>query len=112
MFEIWLLFSIVFLGVTAILVNREIRSTSGSKETLFGGTLNAYRYYKYLRNNGRELSVPFRLFLLAHINFLLSVMAFVLAALVRQRSSISEEFLILSPGLLNALCRAAISVSS
>jgi hypothetical protein len=78
--EIYLAFTMVFFGITAILAQREIKARSDFQMILLGGTLNVYRYYRHLRNNHEELTTRFRLFLLAHLNFVLCVIVFVISA--------------------------------
>ena len=77
---IYLLFTIVLFGITAILTHREIRARSDFQMVLFGGTLNVFRYYRHLRNNNERLSANLKLFLFAHLNFLICAIVFVVTA--------------------------------
>jgi hypothetical protein len=83
MIEIYLAFTMVFFGLTAIAAGREINARHDFKMVLFGGTLNVYRYYIHLRANKEKLSTRFKLFLLAHLNFVLCAIVFLITALAR-----------------------------
>ncbi len=80
MIGIYLVFTMAFFGITAILAQREIKARPDFRMVLFAGTLNVYRYYRHLRNNHEKLSARFKLFLLAHLNFLLCAIMFVITA--------------------------------
>ena len=77
---LYLAFGMAFFGITAILAQREIKARGDFRMVLFGGTLNVYRYYRHLRDNHEKLSARFKLFLLAHLNFLLCVVVVVITA--------------------------------
>jgi len=78
MFDIYFALTIAFFGITAILAQREIKARQDFEMISFGGTLNVYRYYRHLRNKHEKLSVRFKLFLLAQLNFIfcLAITAF------------------------------------
>ena len=76
-------FTATFFGITAILAQREIKARQDFKMVLFGGTLNVYRYYRHLRNKHEKLSARFKLFLLAHLNFVICAIVFVIRAFSR-----------------------------
>jgi hypothetical protein len=78
--KIYLAFTVTFFGITAILVQREIKARQDFKILFFGGTLNVFRYYAHLRKNHEALSTRFKLCLLAHFNFLVCVIVFVITA--------------------------------
>ena len=80
MVVLYLAFTMFFFGITAILIHREIKARPDFRMVLFGGTLNVYRYYRHLKNNYQKLSPRFKLFLLAHLNFLLCAALFVITA--------------------------------
>ncbi len=80
---IYLVLTMVFFGVTAIATGREVKARRDFKMTLFGGTYNVYRYYKHLKMNNERFSTRFKLFLLAHLNFVLCIVVFVATALWR-----------------------------
>ena len=77
MIESYVVLTVAFFGITGILAQREIKTRQDFKMVLFGGTLNVYRYYRYLRNKHETPSTRFKLFLLAHLNFALCVTVFV-----------------------------------
>ena len=77
---LYLAFSATFFGITAILVQREVKARQDFKILLFGGTLNLFRYYAHLRKNHERLSTRFKLYLLSHFNFLVCVIVFVITA--------------------------------
>ncbi len=77
MVAIYLAFTATFFGITAILVQREIKARQDFKPLLVGGTLNVFRYYAHLRKNHERLSTRLKLCLLAHFNFLACVILFV-----------------------------------
>jgi len=77
---IYLAFSVAFFGITAILAQREIKARSDFRMVMFGGTLNVYRYCGHLKNKHEKPSAKFKLFLLAHLNFLLCAVVFVISA--------------------------------
>ena len=79
----YLVFTMAFFGITAILAQREIKARLDFQMVLFGGTLNVYRYYRHLRKTHEELSPRFKLFLLAHLNFLFCTIVLVIIALSR-----------------------------
>ena len=81
--EIYLVLSIVYFGITAIYVQREVKARRDFKLVLFGGTLNVFRYYRHLRSNHEKLSTRFKLLLFAHINFLVCIIVFLITALSR-----------------------------
>jgi len=74
---IYLVFTMVFFGMTVIAAEREVRARRDFKMVLFGGTYNVYRYYKHLRTNNERFSMKFKLCLLAHLNFAVCVVVFV-----------------------------------
>ena len=78
--SVYTAFTIAFFGISAILVGREIKARSDFQMVMFGGTLNVYRYYRHLRNKDEELSIRFKLFLLAHLNFVLWAIVFMSTA--------------------------------
>lgn len=80
MIGIYFVFTIIFFGFTAILTQREIKARTDFQMVLFGGTLNVLRYYRYLKNNHEKLSTRFKLFLLAHLNFLLCAIIILITA--------------------------------
>ncbi len=80
---IYFLLTMIFLGITAIIVGREIKARPDFKMAMFGGTLNSYRYYRHLKNKNEKVSPRFKLFLLAHFNFVLCVIAFIVTALMQ-----------------------------
>ena len=66
---IYFVLTMIFFGITAITAGREIKARRDFKMALLGGTYNVYRYYKHLRDNKERFSPSFKLFLLAHLNF-------------------------------------------
>jgi hypothetical protein len=80
---IYLAFTVAFFGITAIFAQREIKARADFRMARFGGTLNAYRHYRHLRNNFEKPSARFKFFLLVHLNFLLCAIVFVIAAFAR-----------------------------
>jgi hypothetical protein len=85
MIEIYIWLTVAFFGITGILAQREINTRQDFKMVFFGGTLNIYRYYRYLRNKHETPSARFKLFLLAHLNFALCVI--VLVVVVAEKAS-------------------------
>jgi hypothetical protein len=77
---IYLVLTMAFFGIAAILTQSEIKDRSDFRMVLFGGTLNVFRYYRHLRNKHEKLSARFKLFLLAHLNFLLCAIVCVITA--------------------------------
>ena len=77
---IYVAFTAIFFGITAILLEREIKARQDFKILLFGGTLNVFRYYAHLRKNHERPSTRFKLCLLAHFNFLVCVIIFLVTA--------------------------------
>lgn len=73
MLIIYLIFTIMLFGITAIIVQREVNNRSDFKITLVGGTFNVYRYYGYLKKNNEKLSISYKLFIIAHVNLILCV---------------------------------------
>lgn len=71
MLIIYLVFSAVLFGITGIIAQREVKSRTDFKILLGGGTYNVYRYYVHLKKNNEKLSIGFKLFLIAHVNFII-----------------------------------------
>ena len=74
---IYFAFTVVFFGLTSIGAGRQMKARRDFKGVLFGGTYNVYRYCKHLKANKERLSVGFKLFLLAHLNFVVCIIVFV-----------------------------------
>lgn len=68
----------MLFAITAIIVQREVNSRSDFKITLGGGTYNVYRYYVHLKKNNEKLSISFKLFLIAHINFVIFIIVWII----------------------------------
>jgi len=66
---IYLMFTAIFFGITAIIAQREVNSRKDFEMLLGGGTYNVYRYYMHLKKNNEKQSLGFKLFLIAHVNF-------------------------------------------
>tara|TARA_B100001964_G_C14059961_1_gene520927 strand:- start:240 stop:515 length:276 start_codon:yes stop_codon:yes gene_type:complete len=77
---IYIAFTATFFGITAILSGREIDKRTDFKMVTLGGTYNVYLYYKHIRKNNEQLSIRFKLFLIAHLNFILCIIAFLSCA--------------------------------
>lgn len=74
---IYLIFTAILFGITALVALREIKSRTDFKMLSGGGTYNVYRYYRHLKNNNEKLSVGFKLFLIAHLNFVIFWIIFI-----------------------------------
>lgn len=78
MLIMYLIFTIMLFGISAIIVQREINSRSDFKITLGGGTYNVYLYYEHLKKNNEKLSTGYKLFLVAHVNFIICFIVWVI----------------------------------
>jgi hypothetical protein len=81
MLVIYLIFTIILFGITGVIVQNEINRRTDFNKTLLGGTYNVYRYYKYLKDTDEKLSIGYKLFLIAHINFFICFVVWIICFL-------------------------------
>ncbi len=73
--------TVAFFGITAMLVQDEIKGRNDFELVTCGGTYNVFRYYRHLKNSHEKFSLKFKLLLLSHLNFLIFFVVFMATGL-------------------------------
>jgi hypothetical protein len=60
----------IFFGITAMLVQDEVKARTDFELERGRGTYNVFKYYQHLKMNHEKFSLKFKLFLLAHLNLI------------------------------------------